>query len=98
MQCADATMELAPSIRQASSLCSVRGEVSLRVLAAGVLGLVLLALGVVYLSVECQSLPGFMGPTQGDTAPRSGLGIACVALGLAAVAVGLLAARRRPPA
>lgn len=84
--------------QQVGSLCFVRGEASLRVLAAGVIGLVLLALGVVYLSVECQSLPGFMGPTQGDTSPRSGLGIACVALGLAALAVGFLAARRRPPA
>lgn len=71
---------------------------SLRVLAAGVIGLVLLAFGAVYLSVECQSLPGFMGPTHGDTSPRSGLGIACVALGLAALAVGFLAARRRPTA
>jgi hypothetical protein len=67
-------------------------------LAAGVLGLALLALGVVYLSVECQSLPGLLGPTKGDTSPRSGLGIACVALGLVALAVGIFAARRRPSA
>jgi MYXO-CTERM domain-containing protein len=71
---------------------------SLRVLAIGVIGLALLALGVVYLSVECQSLPAFMGPTHGDTAPRSGLGVACVALGMVGLAAGFLTARRRPPA
>jgi hypothetical protein len=64
-------------------------------LAAGVLGLLALALGVVYLSVACQSLPGFMGPVHGDASPRTGLGIVFVALGLAALFGGLLVARRR---
>jgi hypothetical protein len=72
----------------------MRGEVSLPALLAGVLGLALLALGVVYLSVECQALPGFLGPVHGDTSPRSGLGIACVALGLIALGGGLAAVRR----
>lgn len=62
---------------------------------AGVVGLALLALGAVYLSVECQSLPGFMGPVHGDTAPRTGLGIVCVALGLVVLIGGFVATRRR---
>jgi len=42
----------------------------------------LLAIGIVYLTVECQALPGFMGPTHGDTSPRTKLGVVGVALGL----------------
>jgi len=63
-------------------------------LASGV-GLALVAVGVVYLTVECQALPGFLGPTNGDTAPRSGLGIAFVLLGLMALVGGLVAVQRR---
>ncbi len=62
---------------------------------AGTLGLVALALGVVYLSVECQALPGFMGPVHGDTSPRTGLGIVFAALGLVALLGGLIVVRRR---
>lgn len=62
----------------------------------GLLGLALLALGVIYLSVECQALPGFMGPVHGDTAPRTGLGILGVVLGIAVLGLtGLAVARRR---
>jgi hypothetical protein len=75
----------------------VRGAVSLPTLLAGVLGLALVGVGVVYLVVECQALPGFLGRTPGDTAPRTGLGIAGVSLGLAVLAFALLAARREPP-
>jgi protein-S-isoprenylcysteine O-methyltransferase Ste14 len=63
----------------------------------GAVGLALVAVGVVYLVVECQALPGFLGPTRGDTSPRTGLGIAGVLLGLAVLALALLAARRHPP-
>jgi hypothetical protein len=63
---------------------------------AGLVGLMLLALGVIYLSVECQALPGFMGPVHGDAAPRTGLGIVGVVLGMAVLAfTGLAVARRR---
>lgn len=44
-------------------------------LLAGVVGLALLALGIVYLTVKCQALPGFLGPVHGDTSPRTGRGI-----------------------
>jgi hypothetical protein len=67
-------------------------------LLAGALGLTLVAVGIVYLTVECQALPGILGPTHGDTSPRTGLGIACVALGLAVLAAAYAGARRRPPA
>jgi hypothetical protein len=62
---------------------------------AGVVGLALLVLGAVYLSVECQALPGFMGPVHGDTSPRSGLGVAALAAGLAVIAGAALVARRK---
>lgn len=57
-------------------------------------GVVLLAIGVVYLTVECQALPGFMGPTHGDTSPRTKLGIVGVALGLAVLTAAFVRARR----
>jgi hypothetical protein len=71
--------------------------VGLPVLLAGVAGLALLVLGIVYLTVECQALPGFLGPTRGDTSPRTGLGILSLVLGLVALALAFVAARRRPP-
>jgi hypothetical protein len=61
-------------------------------LVAGVIGLALLAVGIVYLSVECQALPGILGGTPGDTSPRTGLGIASVVLGLVALVVAYGAA------
>ena len=64
----------------------------------GIVGLALLGVGVVYLTVACEHLPGFLGPTAGDTSPRTGLGIVAVALGVVALALALIAARRRPPA
>lgn len=66
----------------------------------GLIGLALVAVGIVYLVVECQALPGVLGPTPGDTAPRTGLGIACLVLGAAALTVTwLLRTRsaRHPP-
>ena len=71
-------------------------EVGLTMLLAGAIGLALLALGVVYLAVECQSLPGFLGPVHGDAGYRTGRGIAGIVLGAAAlVAIGVAARRRR---
>jgi hypothetical protein len=64
---------------------------------SGIVGVALLALGVVYLTVACENLPGFMGPHAGDTSPRTGLGIAGVVFGLIALAGALAGTRRRPP-
>jgi hypothetical protein len=75
----------------------VRSAPAITALLAGAAGLAVLALGIVYLVVECQALPGFMGPTPGDSSPRVGLGIAGVVLGLGMLAVAALAAHRRPP-
>jgi hypothetical protein len=67
-------------------------------LLAAAAALVLLAIGVVYLTVECQSLPAFLGPTKGDTAPRSGLGIVFLALGGVALVIAWFSRRQSPPA
>jgi hypothetical protein len=75
----------------------VRRNAVFPVLLAGALGLALLVLGIVYLTVECQALPGFMGPIRGDTSPRTGLGIVSLLLGLGALIVAFASARRRPP-
>lgn len=66
---------------------------------AALAGAVLVAVGAVYLVVECQALPGLLGPTHGDTSPRTPLGVACVLLGAAALAIAwMLRTRvRRPP-
>ena len=66
-------------------------------LLAGIVGIALLAVGITYLVVECQALPGFLGPTPGDTSPRIGLGIAAVALGLSVLGLVAVLVRRRPP-
>jgi amino acid permease len=62
----------------------------------GMIGLALLGLGVVYLTIACESLPGFLGGTAGDTSPRTGLGIVALVLALG-VGIGLVITRRRPP-
>lgn len=54
-------------------------------------GIALVSLGIVYLVLACEELPGFLGGTPGDTAPRTGLGIAVLLLGLAALATGVVA-------
>lgn len=64
---------------------------------AGVVGLALLAIGIVYLTVACEDLPGILGPTPGDTSPRIVLGVVAVVLGVAALLVVFLVARRGPP-
>lgn len=75
----------------------MRARVNPLVILAGIVGLLLLVLGVVYLTVECQALPGFLGPTHGDTSPRIGLGIVSAVLGFTALAVAFAGFRRRPP-
>jgi drug/metabolite transporter (DMT)-like permease len=65
--------------------------------AAAAAGVMLVAVGIVYLTVACEDLPGILGPHPGDDAPRTPLGVVAVLLGLAAFAVALAAARRLPP-
>jgi hypothetical protein len=62
---------------------------------AGLAGWALLAVGIIYLVVACEALPGFLGPTPGDTSPRTPLGVGSVLLGVAALAVAFIADRRR---
>lgn len=74
----------------------VRGDGNLGVILLGVVGLALVAVGVVYLAVACGSLPGFLGPVHGDRTPRTGRGL--LALALAAIVllpVGHALMRRR---
>ena len=55
----------------------------------------MVGLGVVYLVVACEELPGFLGGTPGDTSPRTGLGVAGLVLGLAALSIGTFATLKR---
>jgi amino acid permease len=73
----------------------VRRRIGFQVLFAVVIGIALLAVGVIYLTIECQSLPAFLGPTAGDTSPRSGLGVVFLVLGVAAFAIAYFETRRR---
>jgi amino acid permease len=75
----------------------MRGKVSVVSVLAGTVGVALLAVGITYLVVACEDLPGFLGPHPGDTSPRTPLGIVGVILGMVAVIVAVGAARRRPP-
>jgi MYXO-CTERM domain-containing protein len=65
--------------------------------AAAILGVLLVGIGIVYLTVSCENLPGILGPHPGDTSPRTPLGVIATLLGLAVLAVALAASRRRPP-
>jgi hypothetical protein len=65
--------------------------------AAATVGALLVAIGIVYLTVACEDLPGILGPHPGDTSPRTPLGVVGIVLGLAGLAVAIAAARRRPP-
>jgi hypothetical protein len=58
-------------------------------------GVALVALGVVYLVVACEELPGFLGGTPGDASPRTGLGVAGLLLGLVALSIGAFTTLRR---
>jgi uncharacterized membrane protein YidH (DUF202 family) len=59
------------------------------------LGGALVALGVVYLVLACEELPGFLGGTPGDTSPRTAIGIAVLLVGVATLSIGALANVRR---
>ena len=63
----------------------------------GAVGVALVGLGIVYLVVACESLPGFLGGMQGDTSPRTGFGVAAVVLGLVALGLSAWSIRRRSP-
>jgi len=60
-------------------------------------GAVLVGLGIVYLAVACQNLPGILGPTPGDTSPRTPLGIGVLVLGLLVLSLAAILARRSRP-
>jgi amino acid permease len=60
------------------------------------IGLLALAAGVVYLTVEAKSLPSFMGQLHGDTAHRSLRGIVAIALGVVLLSGGGAATAYRP--
>ncbi len=64
----------------------------------GVVGLLALIVGVIYLTVEARSLPSFMGQIHGDPAHRSLRGVVAVIAGvlLVAAGLGLVAYRPRP--
>jgi len=68
----------------------------LAIAAASGVGLVLVGVGIVYLTVACENLPGLLGPHPGDTSPRTPLGVVTVVLGVAVLAVALGIGRRRP--
>jgi hypothetical protein len=75
----------------------MRGIRRVWVLLGGLVGTVLLAVGVVYLTVACENLPGVLGPHAGDTSPRTPRGIVVLVLGIAVLIAAAVAARRRPP-
>jgi hypothetical protein len=64
---------------------------------AGAVGALLVVIGVVYLTVACENLPGILGPHPGETAPRTPRGVAGVVLGICVLVIALAIARRRPP-
>lgn len=70
-----------------------------RILAAVVIaiGLLALAVGVIYFTVEAKSLPSILGQLKGYTGHRSHRGIAALVVGvlLLVVGVGVLASDRR---
>ena len=72
----------------------MRRALSFLVVLGGIVGWALLAVGIVYLVAACEALPGFLGPTPGDTSPRTALGIVALVLGLAALGGAFIAARR----
>ncbi len=72
----------------------MRARISLPA-ALGSIGLPLVGLGLVFLTVACENLPGFLGGTPGDTSPRTPLGSGVLALGLLALGLASMVASRR---
>ena len=62
---------------------------------SGLFGLILVAVGIVYLVVACENLPGVLGPTPGDSAPRTPLGVAVLVIGALVLALTAFLVRRR---
>ena len=62
---------------------------------SGLFGLILVAVGIVYLVVACENLPGLLGPTPGDSAPRTPLGVAVLVIGALVLALTAFLVRRR---
>ena len=61
-----------------------------------VVGVLALAAGVIYLTVEAKSLPSFMGQIHGDVAHRSLRGIVALIAGVLLVAGGIGLVSYRP--
>ena len=73
----------------------MRSATGLVSVVSGLVGLVLVTVGVVYLVVACQNLPGILGPVAGDTSPRTPLGAIVVTLGVLALGLATFVALRR---
>jgi hypothetical protein len=64
-----------------------------------VVGIVALAVGVIYLTVEAKSLPSILGQIPGSTVHRSKRGVAGLIFGgvLLVIGIGLFVYKPRPP-
>lgn len=60
-------------------------------------GVLLVGIGIVYLTVACEDLPGILGPTAGDTSPRTPLGVVGIVLGLGVLAIAFVVGRPPKP-
>jgi hypothetical protein len=72
----------------------MRPTTGLTSIVTGLVGLLLVTVGVVYLVVACENLPGLLGPTPGDSSPRTPLGAVVLVLGLLALGGAAFLARR----
>jgi hypothetical protein len=59
----------------------------------GALAAATTALSIVYLTTACEDLPAFLGPSPGDTHPRTALGVVAAVLAVAFAVAALTAAR-----
>jgi amino acid permease len=73
------------------------GRARIAPLLVGAVGILILGIGIVYLTVACENLPGILGPHPGDTSPRTPLGVVGVVLGLVVLSIAWMRTRRRPP-
>jgi amino acid permease len=62
-----------------------------------VIGIVALVVGVIYLTVEAQSLPSILGQLHGISGHRSARGIGAVIVGVVLLVAGFLLARKPHP-
>jgi hypothetical protein len=75
----------------------VRRRALLALLMATVAGVLLITVGIVYLTVPCEDLPGVLGPHAGDSSPRTALGVISLVLGALALGIAWIVNARRPP-